>query len=70
MTTSFPKPYLIGKTYYFKYTDRTGVRYKKSTGYKRKVDAHSFIHSFIGRTYEFIQRSPKGEVENVSKLRN
>ncbi len=47
MTTSYPKPYLVGKTYYFKYTDRTGVRYKKSTGYKRKSDAQKFIHSFI-----------------------
>ncbi len=49
MTTSYPKPYLVGNTYYFKYTDRTGVRYKKSTGYKRKSDAQKFIHSFITR---------------------
>ena len=49
MTTNYPTPYRIGKTYYFKYTDRTGIRYKRSTGYTRKADAQRFIRTFIDR---------------------
>ncbi|MGD8113669.1 MAG: hypothetical protein ACQEWA_02115, partial [Sphaerochaetaceae bacterium] len=49
MTTSYPKPFLVGKIYYFKYTDRKGIRFKKSTGHTKKADAQKFIHSFIGR---------------------
>ncbi len=44
MTTNYPKPYLVGKIYYFKYTDRTGTRFKKSTGYKRKVALQTMPH--------------------------
>jgi len=49
MTTSYPTPFLIGKTYYFRYTDRAGMRYKRSTGCTRKSDAQRFVHSFIDR---------------------
>ena len=62
MNANYPTPFLVGTTYYFKYTDRTGIRRKRTTGCKRKCDAQKFVHIFIDRL--------RSGVDTHSTLRN
>lgn len=47
MTTIYPKPFKKDNTWYFRYTDASGFRRKKSTKTGNKTKAQQFIRSFI-----------------------
>jgi integrase len=47
MTTIYPKPYKKDNTWYFRYTDSSGFRKKKSTRTASKTRAQQFIREFV-----------------------